>query len=78
MAEGGGNAMTDTLLKSTAMNILIKNLGVVGAERFIALILKEPFDYTKWRKENLLDNIPVEELNRQAIDYWQRMYPQSP
>ena len=29
--------MTDTLLKSAAMEILVKNLGVVETERFIAL-----------------------------------------
>ena len=63
--------MTDTLLKSKAMGILVEKLGVVEAERFISLILKEPFDYTKWRKENLSDDLPVETLNRQAVDYWQ-------
>ena len=69
--------MTDTLLKSAAMDILVKNLGVVGTERFISLILREPFDYTEWRKTNLTDDIPVEELNRQAVEYWQRMYPET-
>jgi len=63
--------MTDTLLKTTAMDILRKNLGIVEAERFITLILKEPFDYTKWRKENLSDDISVEELNSQATEYWE-------
>jgi len=68
--------MTDTLLKSTAMGVLIKNLGIVNAERFITLILKEPFDYTEWRQENLSDDIPVEVLNRQATEYWQNTYPE--
>ena len=68
--------MTDTLLKSAAMEILVKNLGVVETERFIALILKEPFDYTEWRKTNLSDDIPVETLNRQAIEYWHSTYPE--
>jgi len=77
MVEGGTYAMTDTLLKSAAMDILVKNLGVVGTERFISLILREPFDYTEWRKTNLTDDIPVEELNRQAVEYWQRMYPET-
>ena len=69
--------MTDTLLKSATMSILVNTLGVVEAERFIALILKEPFDYTEWRKENLPDEIPVEELNCQAIEYWNNMYPKT-
>ncbi|MCL2200344.1 MAG: hypothetical protein FWB75_00130 [Oscillospiraceae bacterium] len=69
--------MTDTLLKSTAMELLVKNLGVVEAERFIALILKEPFDYTEWRKRYLLDNSSVEELHSQATEYWNTHYPEA-
>ncbi|MCL1792220.1 MAG: hypothetical protein FWG40_12930 [Peptococcaceae bacterium] len=68
--------MTDTLLKSRAMDVLVKSLGVVETERFITLILKEPFDYTEWRRTNLPDNIPVEVLNRQATEYWNRLYPE--
>jgi len=62
--------MTDTLLKTKAMDVLVKNLGVVEAERFITLVLKEPFDYTEWRRTNLADDISIGELNRQAIEYW--------
>ena len=69
--------MTDTVLKSTAMDVLVKNLGVLDTERFIALILKEPFDYTEWRKTNLSNDIPVETLNKQAIEYWSKTYPKS-
>ena len=61
--------MTDTLLKTKAMDVLVKNLGVVEAERFIALVLKEPFDYTEWRS-NLQDDISVSALNQQVIEYW--------
>ena len=67
--------MTDTLLKSAAMDILIKHLGVVETERFVALILREPFDYTEWRRTNLPGDIPVEELSRQAMEYWKETYP---
>jgi hypothetical protein len=62
--------MTDTLLKTKAMDVLVKNLGVVETERFITLVLKEPFDYTEWRRDNLPDDISVSELNRQATEYW--------
>ena len=62
--------MTDTLLKSTAMNILRENLGIVETERFIALILKEPFDYTQWRMENLRDDMSVDELSAIAMEHW--------
>ena len=69
--------MTDTLLKTTAMDILRKSLGIVETERFIALILKEPFDYSEWRKENLSEDITVEELNNQATEYWRKVQPKS-
>ena len=68
--------MTDTLLKSTAMDILVKSLGIVETERFIALMLKEPFDYTAWRQTNLPGDIPIEELSRQAMDHWKKTYPE--
>ncbi|MCL2360497.1 MAG: hypothetical protein FWC73_01630 [Defluviitaleaceae bacterium] len=62
--------MTDTLLKTKAMDVLVKTFGVVEAERFIALVLREPFDYTEWRRDNLVGDITVSELNRQATEYW--------
>lgn len=40
------------------MNILIKNLGKVDAERFISLLIKEPFDYTKWQ-DGLMEDLSV-------------------
>ena len=64
--------MTDTLLKTKAMDILVKNLGVVETERFITLVLKEPFDYTKWRSDNLQHDISINKLNQQAIEYWEK------
>ena len=59
------------------MDVLVKNPGVLNAERFIALILKEPFDYTEWRKENLPIDIPVETLNKQAFEFWNNTYASS-
>jgi len=70
MVERKEFTMTDTLLKTKAMDVLVKTLGVVEAERFIALVLREPFDYTEWRRDNLVDDITVIELNRQATEYW--------
>ena len=67
--------MTDTILKSTAMEVLIEKLGVVETERFIALILREPFDYTAWRDENFSDDKSVRELNREAKEYWCKLNP---
>lgn len=43
--------MTDTALKCKGMETLTKALGIVDSERFISLILREPFDYTEWQRD---------------------------
>lgn len=42
--------MTDTEIKIRGYRILIKEMGEINAEKFISLIIREPFDYTEWRK----------------------------
>jgi len=59
---------TDTLIKNEGMEILAQNLGLIEAERFVMLIQKEPFDYTKWH-ENLFANMTVEEISKKAAEY---------
>jgi hypothetical protein len=56
---------TDTLIRHEGMNTLIKNLGLIEAERFIMLIQKETFDYTKWQ-ENLFEDMTIEEIYNNA------------
>jgi hypothetical protein len=55
----------DTLIRYEGMNALIKNLGLIEAERFIMLIQKETFDYTKWQ-ENLFEDMTIEEIYNNA------------
>lgn len=56
----------DTLVRTEGMKILLDGLGKVDAERFISLIIKEPFDYTKWQN-NLFPNMSVRELSNAAM-----------
>lgn len=58
--------ITDTEIKSKGVQILATHLGDVEMERFIALIQREPFDYTKWH-QNLDDDISLEELSKKAM-----------
>ncbi len=58
----------DTIIKVEGMNALIAKLGYVDAERFIMLMNKEPFDYTKWRDENLDSKLSVRELSKLAME----------
>jgi len=60
--------MNETLLKQSAMKCLIDNFGNVEAERFISLMIKEPFDYTKWQ-EDLYEDMSVEELSEKAMAF---------
>ena len=60
--------MTDTVLKTEGIKLLTQNLGKVEAERFISLIIREPFDYTKWQ-QNLFEDMSVEELSKKAMDF---------
>lgn len=60
---------TDTVIKQEGMNALISKLGYVDAERFIVLISREPFDYTKWREQHLEEGLSVRELSQKAMEY---------
>ena len=61
---------SDVVIRSTGMDALIEKLGMVEAERFVMLIQKDNFDYTKWR-ENLFKDMTLEELSRKAMEYRQ-------
>ena len=41
---------TDTEIRSDGVKALTDSLGEVEAERFVSLLLREPFDYTRWQK----------------------------
>jgi hypothetical protein len=58
--------ITDTEIKLKGIHLLSEYLGDVEAERFITLIQREPFDYTKWRQE-LDENLSIEEISHQAM-----------
>lgn len=58
--------ITDEELKVQGVRALIAALGDVQAERFVSLLLRAPFDYTKWRA-HLWSDVGVEELSRAAM-----------
>jgi hypothetical protein len=58
--------ITNTEIKVKGLQILTKSLGLVEAERFIALIQQEPFAYTKWR-DGFFEDLFVEEISRRAM-----------
>ncbi len=58
--------ISDTEIKVKGVQILAEYLGDVEMERFIALIQREPFDYTKWHQQ-LDDEMSIEEISRSAM-----------
>ena len=62
---------SDTIIKHEGYEAIFNKLDMVEAERFIALIRREKFDYTEWRKV-LFEDLSVEELSKQAMDHWNK------
>jgi hypothetical protein len=63
--------ITDTEIKLKGVQILAEYLGDVEAERFIALIQREPFDYTKWR-QGLDEDLTIENISERAMELRKR------
>ena len=68
--------ITDTEVKMKGFKVLVESLGSIDAERFIALIQREPFDYTKWQR-NLWERQSVEEISRNAMKNYESVAEQS-
>ena len=63
--------ITDTEIKLKGVQVLAEYLGDVEAERFIALIQREPFDYTKWR-QGLDEDLTIEAISQKAMELRRR------
>lgn len=60
------NSTTDIMERG--ISCLLEKLGTIETERFIATIIRERFDYTKWRRE-YFGEATIEELNTAAMNY---------
>ena len=59
--------MTDAELRMKGLSILSQTIGKVEAERFISLMIRDPFDYTQWQKD-LWDDVSLEQLSKNAME----------
>jgi len=50
------------------VSCLLEKLGVVGTERFISVINREKFDYTKWQRQKF-DSMSSDEFHEAAVAY---------
>ncbi|NGP88332.1 hypothetical protein [Fodinibius halophilus] len=55
-------------IKQRGMKALLKELGDVDTEVFIKMLIREPFDYTKWQRD-LWADMDVDEISEQATEY---------
>lgn len=58
--------LTDIEIKRKGLKVLVEQLGDLEAEKFISLIIKEPFDYTTWQKK-LWPDKTIEEISEAAM-----------
>ena len=65
------NTLTDTEIKVRGLEMLIANLGLVDAERFVVLMNREGFDYTEWRR-SLWKGETIEEVSSRARSEFKR------
>ena len=68
--------ITDAEIKAKGFQLLAQHLGDVEAERFVALIQREPFDYTKWRQE-IEEELSVEDISSKAMALRKKVTEQS-
>lgn len=47
-------------IMNTGMKCLVEQMGIIEAERFISVIIREKFDYTKWQREYFDAKTPTE------------------
>ncbi len=61
---------TDSVIMSEAMQALHTALTPVEVEKFVVMLNRNKFDYTRWR-ENLWQNETLESLSDKAQAYYQ-------
>ena len=67
--------LTVTEIRIRGFRALVAALGEVHAEKFIVLIQREPFDYTRWQRD-LWPDRSIEEISQAAMN--KRRESQSP
>ncbi len=61
--------MTSTAeIMNRGMKCLTEQMGIVEAEQFISIIIREKFDYTKWQRD-YFDTKTPEEISAEASSF---------
>lgn len=70
-------ALSTAEIMSKGMKCLMEQLGVVDAERFVATVIREKFDYTRWQRE-YFDGKAPEEISLEAEAFKREILTQEP
>ncbi|HCL56842.1 MAG TPA: hypothetical protein DHW82_07520 [Spirochaetia bacterium] len=62
--------ISDMQIRYNGMKLLREHLGIVEAEKFIALIKKESFNYTEWQR-TLWSDQSVDDIFHQAKKFYE-------
>jgi len=63
---------SDATIKKEGIEALKQKLDSLEIEKFLTLMKREQFDYTKWRK-NLFEDMTIEELAEKADKYSEKL-----
>ncbi|AFM11506.1 hypothetical protein [Turneriella parva] len=64
---------TDTEIKDAGFSALNTKLDNLEVERFIALVNRQKFDYTEWRK-TLFEDMTIDEISARANEYTRKQF----
>jgi len=63
--------MNEAEIRDRGMDALIAGLGRADAEKFLALVVNDRSDYTKWR-QYLFHGMSIEEISSEAQELWEK------
>ena len=66
--QGIMDSISTAEIMERGMDCLLEKLGAIETERFISVIIRERFDYTKWRRQYFGDT-SVQALNAEAASF---------
>ena len=55
-------------LLDSGMNCLIEKMGIIEAERFVSVLIREKSDYTKWRQQ-YFGGVSSDDFHAAALSY---------
>lgn len=62
------NQQSTAEILDIGIKYLIEKMGIIEAERFISVLIKEKTDYTKWRQQYFGD-MSSDEFHGEAVEY---------